>query len=193
MAHVKINDTITVKTVDGEEQLSGVVLCFKHIQFSEPNQVVKFDYAAYKSEQAYQDNAIPLQNVLSTQQREMIVKDKVIKGTIPVFIEHIKSAYGLTDVVDLKLINTAWHTEDSEGNPIDLEARKTRVFLTWRQATKFTRLYTDLVQLLIQIGIPIVEDNHGQWMYFEYIDDPQGSGTPAEDALNSVGAYIERK
>lgn len=194
-------DVNTISYNKGDDNVIVTCLVYKSEQseinkgvqlFQEPNQALKTEMLPKKDEQGniiYDEfgNTILIEAIteyIPSLNTIEIPKDFYLKNSNPILIYTLESK-GL-ECIDLILLNTPWAEFDNEGNPIDLEVRKTRVFTTWEQGTKFADNYLSLVQGLKANNVPAKDDVHGRIYYFEYIDDPRNEETPIENLLISI-------
>jgi hypothetical protein len=194
MAEIEINNTIPVITNTGEEMKSGVVLAIKIVQYNAPNPKIKVLFNAYLNEDAQVNNGIPLNNVLGIYNNVLELDTaEAVEGFVPLIQKHLEVNYGITDSSNLIVLNTTWHTEDEQDDPIE-EVRNIRVYMSWKQAALYARQYPDYIVLMEQLGIPIVYTASGQYLYFEYLDNPMTPDEhPVRDSLLGVGAIIMNK
>ena len=191
MSQIKINDSIKVLANNGEVDNSGTVLVVSHLQYSAPNNF-QLAFKAFVSENAELNGGTELQKVLTVNNRINLSSSDLLKALIPIIIENLKTDFSLTDVENLNILNTEWHTIDDNGNEI-YELRKIRVFLTWKQCALMAQDYNTLVQVMLQNNIPTVSDFQGKYVYFEWIDNPTTGDHTVENILNSLGAIIMNK
>jgi len=180
MAQLKDKNTVEYLTDNGIENLTDTVLTFSKATIVANNTYAQVEYLVKKNEEAANNGG-----------REII--KKIIEIPVINLIPNIVDTTAIQeDYENLSVINEAWHTIDRNGNAIDSNTRKTRLFIKHSKVTELLlNGQSELVNTVLSNLLPVVENHIGVWIYFEYIDEDQVNKL-IENLLISLSISIQR-
>lgn len=186
MNHIKILNSLEVKTSQGLQSLANVELKLKTLNIDFNQLISNIRVESFTNSDI---NSLPIIN--ETFAKLELSNELLLESLLPILCEDInKKVFSSTEeetiyyqCVNLLVENTIWHCEDL--------TRNIRVFTTWKTSTKFAENNLSIVQVMQSNNVPTYDVLGGKWMYFNYLD-AEGS-TYVEDLLKSYGAIIQRR